>query len=570
MNRSLLSRIMPFLLAFYALSLAAFFIYAIVTFSATSYLPGLRWEYAIKRAFVLFMDYLIPVHAAAVAVAASLSFDAGASRPGGPARPFSRIVSSTLVAFLVLTAVYTALAEGVAPATRRRLADMQYLSRVAGEYKRQAAAAMEGGDYRAALDAINRYLDVDPGNKQMAEQRLKAVSGAARQNAPAPAMKAAGAGSSTDEADAQALVEKARFYIAQEDWFSAHYYAQAAVALDPRRVDALRLASEAGNRIAGLTLAEKDRKTAQLFQRKKDALEKLESGDALGAYYAFVGLAAENPKDADIANYLAAAGAAVRKAAFFLDEARKIEMLPGTQGILFLNRNDAESTEAVSVGKMVELPGGDAYFFDIEAVRYDASGSVAWHFSAPYGRRDGDSILMHAVDDRDPAVQHLPLYLQGTRPAPDRFVLRLLPTVEELRGLSSSRTALAGMSISEMWRLRGRLGSYGLARQSINVEMTMRLVMPFAFLILSILCTAMGWAMRVRGGERLPAAGIVLMPLLPIVLALMSLLYLHAHRVIIGFTVIGFGLTVALIVLAGLQLVLLAVSLVLLAGQSSR
>ena len=132
----------------------------------------LRWEYALKRAFVLFMDYLIPVHAAAVAVAASLSFDAGAPRPGGPARPFSRIVSSTLVAFLVLTAAYTALAEGVAPATRKRLADMQYLSRVAGEYKRQAAAAMQGGDYRAALDAINRYLGVDPGNKQMAAQRL--------------------------------------------------------------------------------------------------------------------------------------------------------------------------------------------------------------------------------------------------------------------------------------------------------------------------------------------------------------------------------------------------------------
>ena len=45
------------------------------------------------------------------------------------------------------------------------------------------------------------------------------------------------------------------------------------------------------------------------------------------------------------------------RAAFFLDEARKIETLPGTQGILFLNRLDAESTEAVSVGKMVELPG---------------------------------------------------------------------------------------------------------------------------------------------------------------------------------------------------------------------
>ena len=569
MNRSLLSRITPFLLAFYAVSLAAFFVYAIVTFSATSVLPSLRWEYAVNRAFVLFMDYLLPIHAAAVAVAASLSFDGGAARPVGPARPFSRIVSSTLVAFLFLTAVYTALAEGVAPAARKRLSDMQYLSKVAGEYKKRAAAAMQAGDYVTAGDAFSRYLDVDPGNKQMAELQLEASSRAARQGAPVPEKVPAGSSANVDQGEAQALVEKARFYMTQKDWFSAHYYAQAAVTQDPRRVDALAIASEAGNRLAGDTRLQADRKTAELFQRKKDALEKLESGDALGAYYSFVVLAAEQPKDPDIANYLGEAAAAVRKAAFFLDEAQKIETLPGTQGILFLNRFDAESTEAVSVGKMVEIPGGDAFFFDIEAVHYDTAGTVAWHFTAPFGRRDGDSILMHAMDRRNPAVQLLPLYIEGTRPAPDRFLLRLTPSLEELRALSSSRTALAGMSIGEMWRLRGRLGSYGLARQSISVEMTMRLVMPFAFLILSILCTAMGWSMRVRGGGRLPAIGIVLMPLLPVVLALMSLLYLHAHRVIVGFTVIAFGLTVAFIALAALQLVLLAFSLVLLAGQSS-
>jgi hypothetical protein len=570
MNRSLLSRIMPFLLAFYALSLAAFFIYALATFSPVRFLAALRWEYALKRAFVLFMDFMIPVHAAAVAVAASLSFEEGTARPAGPARPFSRIVSSTLVAFLVLTAVYTALAEGVAPGVRKRLGDMQYVSRVAGEYRRQSAAALQGKDYRAALDAMDRYLALDPGNKGVASQRLETASLAARQGAPPPPQAPAGGGTSTNEADAQALVEKARFYSGQGDWFSAHYYAQAAVALDPRRVDALRLASEAGNRIAGLTQNEKDRKTAQLFQSKKNALVRLESGDALGAYYDFKALAAENPKDADIATALQKAAADVRKAAFFLDEARKIEMLPGTQDVLFLNHFDAESTEAVSVGKMVELPGGDAYFFQIEAVRYDASGGVSWHFTAPYGRRDGDSILMHAADRTDPAQQYLPLYLQGTRPVADRSLLRLEPTVEEMRGLPSRRSSLEGMSIGEMWRLREHLGSWGLARQSVSVEMTMRLVMPFAFLVISILGTALGWAMRVRGGGRLPAAGVILIPLLPVVLALMSLLYLHAHRVIIGFAVIGFGMTAAFIALAALQLVLLSVSLVLLAGQSSR
>jgi tetratricopeptide (TPR) repeat protein len=570
MKRSLLSRIMPFLLAFYALSLAAFFAYAMATFSASHLLPGFRWEYAAKRAFVMFMDYLIPVHAAAVAVAASLSFEAGTARPEGQIRPFSRIVSSAVVAFLVLTAVYTALSEGVAPRARKRLADMQYLSRAAGVYRREAAAAMEAKDYTEALDAIGRYLNVDPSDSQMVEQRLRAKSEAARQGAPAPAAAAEGSGVSTNETDAQALVEKARFYVAQKDWFSAHFYAQAASALDPRRTDALRLAAEASDRLAGLTAEEKRAKTSELFQRKKEALQKLESGDALGAYYAFVELSAENPRDPDVVNYLAEAGTAVRRAAFFLDEARKVETLPGVQGVLFLNRYEADTSEAVSIGKMVELPGGEAYFFDIEAVRYDASGTVAWHFTAPYGRRDGDSILMHVVDRTDPKVQILPLYVQGTRPPPDRYVLRLLPPMDELHALSPNRASLASASISEMWRLQSRLASYGLAKQSLDVEMTMRLIMPFAFLILSILCTAMGWSLRVRGGQRLPAAGIVLMPLLPVVLALISLLYLHAHRVIAAFAVIAFGLTTAFIAVAVLQLVLLAVSLVLLAGQSSR
>ena len=560
---------MPFLLAFYALSLGAFFAYAVVTFSATSYLPALRWEYALKRAFILFMDYLIPVHAAAVAVAASLSFDNSAPRPGR-ARPFSRIVSSTLVAFLVLTAVYTALAEGVAPGARKRLADMQYLSRVAGEYKRQAAVAMQGKDYRAALEAIDRYLGVDPGNAQMAAQRLDASSRAARLGAPEPQTLPAASDTTSGQADVQALVVKARDSEAKGDWFAAHYYAQAAVGLDPRRVDALQIVSDASNKLAGLSAEQKDAAAAQLFALKKDALDKLERNDALGAYYAFTSLAADNPKDADIKNYLSVAKAAAGKAVFFIDEASKIETLPGVQGILFLNRNDAEMTEAVSIGKMVEMPGGDAFFFDIEAVRYDASGVVAWHFTAPYGRRDGDSILMHAVNRTTQAGQLVPQIREGTRPAPELYVLRLSPTVEELRALSSGRDALSTMGISEMWGLRSRLGSYGLARQAIGVEMTMRLVMPFAFLILSILCTAMGWAMRVRGGGKVPAAGIILMPLLPVVLALMSLLYLYAHRIIIGFTVIGFGLTVAFITLAAIQLLLLSAALVLLAGQSSR
>ncbi len=569
MNRSLLSRVMPFILAFNALAFAAFFIYAMATFSASLSLPSLRWEYAAERAFILLMDYLIPIHAAAVAVAASLSVEAArAAGPGMPARPFSKVVSSTIVAFLVLTVAYAALAEGAAPRARKRLADLQYKSRVAGEYKRRAEEAARAKDFRAAVDAWDRYLLIDPGNKQVAELRTALAAQAAHQAAPAPAASVADAG--TGPSDAQALVEKARAFFAQENWLAAHYYAQAAANLDPRRKDALQLASEASNKISGLTQSQKDAKTAALFQQKKDALLQLESGNALAAYYSFMALAADNPKDRDIATYLAEARAAVQKAAFFLDEARAFETMPGTQGILFLNGNDESATEAVSVGKMVELPGGEAYFYGVEAVRYDPAGSVAWHFSAPYGRREGDSILMRAVDRTDPKAQFLPRYLQGTRPEAERFVLRLQPSLEDLRAFSAVRATRAEMSIAEMWRLRAHMASFGLARQALTVEMAMRMVMPFAFLILSVLSACLGWAFRARAPGRLPAAGIILMPLVPVVLALLSLLYLYAHRVLIGFSLIAFGFGTALAVIAGLQVVLLAAALVVLAGQSTR
>ncbi|HTZ50161.1 MAG TPA: hypothetical protein VMF68_00795 [Spirochaetia bacterium] len=565
MNRSLLSRILPYLLGFYALALAAFFLYSLLTFPGGQYLASLRWEYAAKRAFILFMDYLIPVHVAAVAVAASLSWEA--PRPGEPPQPFSRIASSAVVAFLVLTVAYAALAEGVAPRTRARLDEMSYASRTAAELRRQEDAAARRGDWNAAVEAADRYLQLDPGNRSMIEQRLAAKTRAARQAAPA-ATPTPAAGPSVDEADAQALVERARYYVSQKDWFSAHYYAQAAVAADPRRRDALEIMSQAAAALAAAPAATTPTQS-QFFALKRDALDRLERGDAVGAYYAFQSLHGQNADDPDVSRYLDQAAAALRRTSFFLDEARRVELLPGTQGIVFLNRWDAESAEAVAISKMVELPDGEAYFYGIEAIRYDADGGVTWHFTAPYGKRVENAVLMSAVDRGGPSVPVQPLYLQGARAPAERTVLRLQPGAEELRVLSSGRPALASMNLAEMWRLRNRLASYGLARQSLGVEMSMRLVMPFAFLVLSILATALGWALRLRTG-RLSAAGVVLLPLLPVVLGLLSLLYLHAHRLVIGFTVIGFGLSTAFIALAVLQVVLLAVSLALLAGQSSR
>ena len=570
MNRSILGRITSFLFAFYSLALLAFVAYALLTFSTKVYLPSMQWEYAIKRGFVFFIDYLIPVHAAAIAVGASLAGMGRAGRSeGGPAQPFSRMVSSTLVTFLLLTAAYAVLFEGVYPAAQRRLSDMQYLSRVAAEYRQQSEAAEKRGDYAASLDAVNRYLEIDKGNKVFAERKLDLGIKAARQAAPGPARAVAGLTAETGAANAQALMEKAQYYFDRQDWYSAHYYAQSASSLDPRRTDALRLAAQAWDRITGLTQAEKDVRTSDLLKAKTRAYQMLIAGDVLGAYYEFGRLRADNPADQDIATYLAESARKLAATAFFVDDARRMETLPGTQAILFLNGGTGGAREAVYIGKMVELPGGEAYYYDIEAVRYDAAGAVQWHFSAPFGRREGGSILLHSVGRNDVQQQYLPVYLQGSRPAAERNVLALRPSVEELRSLSIGRDALAVMGLPELWRMRTDLAAFGLPRTALNVDMTMKMLMPFVFLVLSIFSVSLGWAYRARYLARLSLFSVVLMPLVPLVLSVLSLLYVHAHRVIIGFAVIAFGLTAALVALAVLEVILLAVALIMLAGQST-
>jgi hypothetical protein len=149
-------------------------------------------------------------------------------------------------------------------------------------------------------------------------------------------------------------------------------------------------------------------------------------------------------------------------------------------------------------------------------------------------------------------------------------LLALRPTVEQMRTLSLGRDALAVLGLAELWRMRGDLGSFGLSREALTVDMAMKMLMPCVFLILSIFSLSLGWAFRARYFGRLSLTAVILMPLVPLVLSVLSLLYVHAHRVIIGFTVLAFGFTAALVVLAALQVVLLVVALIMLAGQSTR
>jgi len=569
MNRSLLGRVTTFLFSFYVLAFGIFYLASALRFTSDLVLPSLRWTYALDSAFILFIDYLLPVHAAAIAVAASLASGREPGRAPGEARPFNKLVGSSLVLFLLLAVAYTLVFEITYPAARRRLVDLQQVTTLARQLRAQSETAERSRDYRTSLGLVNRYLAIDPSNRDMRDRKASLESLAAHQEAPPPARRPAGeqAGSLLD---AQALITRARDYYRQGDWFSAHYYAQQASLLDPRRSDATLLAAQASEEMteAATPGRGKDVEGTELFRQKRDAYLLLSEGDYIQAYYSFLKLAALYPQDRDIRINLERAGQAVQSVSFFLDEAQRIESLPGVDHILFLNSSGADGMEAVSIGRMVQAREG-TYFLDVEAVRYDAAGRVAWHFTAPYGKMLGGTIVMRCIDRNAPGVQAVPVYSQGSRPPQEAALLRVQPTEDEMRFLSAQQDALANAGPVELWRMRSSLGSFGLSRGALSVELIMKLVMPFAFLILSLFALPFGWAFRARSVNGPSGLAVLLVPLVPLVLSVLTLLFVYAHRVILGFVVLAFGFTAAVVAGAALEFLLLVSALIVLAGQSA-
>ena len=256
--------------------------------------------------------------------------------------------------------------------------------------------------------------------------------------------------------------------------------------------------------------------------------------------------------------------------------------------MLFFNGTGEDVAEAVSIGKLVDAGREGAYAMDIEAVRYRATGEVLWHLRARYGRIEesvagpvpvsggaegqtagGRAILLLSVDRVDRGRQIGPVYLEGSRPAAERNILPLAPTVPELAALAVGRDSIGAMGLPELWRLRERLASFGMPRGRLETEIVMKAFMPFAFLVLAFFALSFGWALRARYLGRPPLLAILFVPVVPIAAALASLLYVHGHRIVLGFTVLAFGLTAALIVGAVLSLALLFVALVLTPGQAA-
>ena len=570
--RKTFSLILIFYLSFFVL----FAFYSFLNFPISKLLSLYRWPFVWANSLILLIDYLIPVTAVAAAVAFSVSFNTVSTKLK-KSRPFHKLISANLALLIALTVLYTVLVLGVHPYLHEGLDRLFSLSSQAKVFHDRANGFLGQEEYQAALENFELYLTIDRKNEEILERRddvqLMSISRRNEQNGPRETKEL----EQLEEPQASELLARARAYFDREDYYSAHYYATLAAETGNVQTAARRLAGKAWQKISSLEPGRADREARNLFERKKEGYKAFMGKSYVEAYHIFYELRKLHPDDPDVLVYFGRSKEKAAGVSFFIDDAQQIDPLPGLDDLLFVNGRDSEEQtgeerEIVFIGKTVFL-GEDVYFKDIEAIRFELGGEVKEHFQAAYGKLIDSYINMNGISREDPEQRQNPRYfVERTSPAGDEDLEALLylePALGDLKNLRAGKGLPKSMSFIDLWSFRKELGRYGYIEQLFTIELLMKLLHPFTFLVLSLFAMALGWSFRARYLSRPPIIAYLFIPIFPLVAAFISSLYFDACRRILRAVLIEAGFSVALLSIVVLQGLLLVLALIWLAGQQS-
>ncbi|MCD6397660.1 MAG: hypothetical protein J7L71_08975 [Spirochaetaceae bacterium] len=535
--------------------------------SQVQILSNFKISWIINNSFKLFISYLIPVHITALIIAFSLLFPWKLGAPGMQTA-FVDVIGKSIFLFLILTLIYTGLTEGLLPVILQKQSEQNYLTEIAVDYFDKAKIEIDkpdqNKDFSGIVKMLNAFLQIDPGSPvvldtiKWAKSRLDVKTEQAENKSEEPSTK-----KTPGAAD---LIIKAGKYFNNEDYFSALYYADMAYKLDNSRRDAQRIAAESQEAIRSQEPKQSERDAKNTFQMKREGFNFLESGDPISAYYTFKKLSETETTDQDIQEFLNQSLKAISNKAFFTDEAEKFLTAPGINNITFLN--DKETL--IHISKMILINEKEAYFFNIEVVKFDSSNSIVKHFLSDYGKYTAasKSIIMYAIDRDDPAVNHKPVYLKGEDSSPDNIILKINPNLFSLQFLGQPLNVTKSMNVFTLFKYAPIFEKFGYLSDPVNILILERILKPFTFLLVSFFSVSLGWFLRIRKFS-FPWFAIILIPIITLLIYNLLSVYEYAMSLFLGFVLLQTGFYQSLVFLLISQALLLFISMVSIASQKN-
>jgi tetratricopeptide (TPR) repeat protein len=532
----------------------------------------MRSAWLLNSVVVHFIDVLIPLSMTVLALVFSLLINpAQLGRAGGSATSFFRLAQKVLVVIIVATVLYAGVLGILRPLAvsgrERAISD----STIARELLERAEAEIDNENFAQALRAYGAYLAIDPDNEEVISEQAAARAQLRSQEAETENPEEAGFQSAPalSGLTVGALIRRAQEYLNEEDYFSAHYYATRALDLDPDSQQAQQITARSREALQQPSASEEERETAEIFRRKRDGyLALYEQDDPIRAYYIFKRLRDERAQDPDLERFYQEALQRVQEVSFFVDDAQENVELPGHHKLLFRLDGGEGSITHVWIDKAVLATGG-TYVYGLEAMSL-RNGTVQYHFAADYGKLVGSVINMRGIDRDVPQRRELPQYYLGSRPAGERVLLQIPTEPSRFFRTSYAEIGLDKAGLVDLLEMRSSYAALGHRTAPVYRELLNRLVLPFAFVVLSLFSVALGRRWRSRALTR-PVAGVVLAaPVLFIAAFWITRVYVYLHQAIIALLVAQLAPMGATVVLVLAETALLIVALVTFAGQRTR
>ncbi|MDR1787302.1 MAG: hypothetical protein LBR16_02475 [Treponema sp.] len=381
----------------------------------------------------------------------------------------------------------------------------------------------------------------------------------------------------------------AREALAAGRYYDAHWLAGLGAELSApgsaERTIAAQLRSEAANKIAEQEATAAERKSAELYRRKKAAYEAMTAGNWIEAYYSFQDLVDDLPKDPDIENFLRISGEGLSRMAFFLDEFE--EALVNVQiDALFSLRADPvlNGREGRLVMRVSELSvfADYAYGTELSLMAFDTEGKPLWDIEAPCVKFT--PVSLNGVSRVSLLTLALDRANRGTRKSPTVTLLGgsknvLPPGVSPLTEnqallniswdkfvlMSEARQGIDHLSPVSLYRAAKHLGDSGFLPQVFQAELIYRFAEALLLLPLAIFALVIGWRYRALARSRYMLAP--MFAILPVVFNAIVLFYRGFINHFGIWAVVNLGFAAAASVFAFAGAALLLVTLFLLAAQ---
>ena len=508
-------------------------------------LPPFIISYRIRTAVLAFVQYLPPLYLSGLLIGFTLSFSSHADeqvqRWSGKLLAF---LKSSFAIMLVVIGCHVVLTEGVAPIARARMAAAVSRSEDYHEYLRMSREMLRNDEPRTAEQLVLSALDIWKNSpeavKLLDDIRYRSAEkyGVGTNEEPDgyPEGLVLEEFSGMTVLDALDISEGAAREL---DFFDAHYYAMLAHRLsrpdDPLRERALRMASDAWNRIVEGTDLLRSRDDISLYAAKRAAYTALNQGDYLTAYYEFLDLHTadiardDRKRDPDLERFLELARKGVMETFFFIDETRQLRAFESARNVVFTVKRPDGGTDAVYAAGVVytRVSGRDVvYLRDFELIRHSRYLQLEYHIRVPFvkmfaysreGEADRSEFLLQSVDRSGERARQRPVVIAGAPEAQDLSVLLLDLPYRDFSLIVSANRGAASMNMLELVRFHDRADQYGYEPRIYLREVISRLSEPFILLILSVMALIAGWKYRLGNGVLFKAWWLLMVPLFTVI-----------------------------------------------------